>query len=46
MPGLAAKPVIDIQVSVPDVSDEPAYLQRVTPAGLILRLREPGHRLL
>jgi GrpB-like predicted nucleotidyltransferase (UPF0157 family) len=45
-PGLPAKPIIDIQVSVPDAGDESAYLGRAESAGLILRLREEGHRLL
>lgn len=46
VPGLAAKPVIDIQVSVPNVDDEPSYLACAESAGLIMRLREYGHRLL
>ena len=46
VPGLAAKPVIDIQVSVPDVADESSYLSRAESAGLILRLREHDHRFL
>jgi GrpB-like predicted nucleotidyltransferase (UPF0157 family) len=46
VPGLAAKPVIDILVSVPDVDDEQAYLAALESAGLVLRLRESGHRFL
>jgi GrpB-like predicted nucleotidyltransferase (UPF0157 family) len=46
VPGLAAKPVIDILVSVPDVDDEQAYLTALESAGLVLRLRESGHRFL
>ena len=46
VPGLAAKPVIDIQVSVPDVDDEQSYLGRAESAGLVLHLRERGHRFL
>jgi GrpB-like predicted nucleotidyltransferase (UPF0157 family) len=46
VPGLAAKPVIDIQVSVPDVDDERSYLCRAESAGLVMRLRERGHRFL
>ena len=46
MPGLAAKPVIDIQVSVPDVADEHSYRPLLESAGLILRLRETGHLFL
>jgi GrpB-like predicted nucleotidyltransferase (UPF0157 family) len=46
IPGLAAKPVIDIQISVPDVGDERAYLPGLETIGLILRLRETGHLFL
>jgi GrpB-like predicted nucleotidyltransferase (UPF0157 family) len=45
VPALAAKPIIDIQVSVPDVEDERRYLPPLTDAGYVLRVREPGHRL-
>jgi GrpB-like predicted nucleotidyltransferase (UPF0157 family) len=44
VPGLAAKPVIDIQVSVPDVDDETAYRAAIDGCGFALRYREPGHR--
>jgi GrpB-like predicted nucleotidyltransferase (UPF0157 family) len=44
--GLAAKPIIDILVSVPDVDDEQSYLTPLESAGLVLRLRESGHRFL
>jgi GrpB-like predicted nucleotidyltransferase (UPF0157 family) len=44
VPGLAAKPVIDIQITVPDVEDEGAYLPGIESLGLPLRMREPGHR--
>jgi GrpB-like predicted nucleotidyltransferase (UPF0157 family) len=46
VPGLAAKPIIDIQVSVPNVDDERLYLCRAESAGLVLQLRERGHRFL
>jgi GrpB-like predicted nucleotidyltransferase (UPF0157 family) len=46
VPGLAAKPVIDIMISVPDTSDEPSYLPACISTGLVLRAREEGHRLL
>jgi GrpB-like predicted nucleotidyltransferase (UPF0157 family) len=46
VPGLAAKPVIDIIISVPEAGDEAAYLPACLSAGLILRMREEGHRLL
>jgi GrpB-like predicted nucleotidyltransferase (UPF0157 family) len=44
--GLAAKPIVDIQVSVPDVDDEPSYVEPLVVAGYRLRVREPGHRML
>lgn len=46
VPGLPAKPVIDVQVSVADVADEPAYLPALESLGLQLRAREDGHRYL
>ncbi len=45
VPGLAAKPIVDVAVSVPDVTDEAAYLEPLLDAGYVLRVREPGHRL-
>lgn len=45
VPGLAAKPIVDIQISVADVEDERAYLPALETAGYLLRVREPGHRL-
>jgi GrpB-like predicted nucleotidyltransferase (UPF0157 family) len=44
--GLAAKPIIDIQVSVDDPEDEQAYAPALENAGYRLRVREPGHRML
>jgi GrpB-like predicted nucleotidyltransferase (UPF0157 family) len=44
VPGLAAKPIIDIQVSVPDVEDEEAYRPAIESCGFELRYREAGHR--
>lgn len=41
VPGLAAKPVIDMVLAVPDSSDEPAYVPDLEAAGYILRVREP-----
>src|SRR4051812_37016156 len=38
VPELAAKPVIDITLLVPDSSDEPAYLPRLEAAGYVLRI--------
>jgi GrpB-like predicted nucleotidyltransferase (UPF0157 family) len=44
VPGLAAKPIIDIQVSVADVEDEDAYRAAIESCGFVLRYREAGHR--
>jgi GrpB-like predicted nucleotidyltransferase (UPF0157 family) len=49
VPGLPAKPIIDIVLEVPDSSDEPAYVPDLEAAGYALRIREPSwfeHRLL
>lgn len=46
VPGLAAKPIIDIVVGIDDPDDEPAYLTDLQAAGYDLRVREPGHRCL
>ena len=40
---LAAKPVIDIQVSVSDLENEPAYVPAIESLGVQLRSRETGH---
>jgi GrpB-like predicted nucleotidyltransferase (UPF0157 family) len=48
VPGLAAKPIIDIALEVPDSADEPAYVDDLEVAGYRLRAREPEwfeHRL-
>lgn len=45
IPGIAAKPIIDIDLSVKDVDDEEDYLPALTTAGYQLRVREPGHRM-
>jgi GrpB-like predicted nucleotidyltransferase (UPF0157 family) len=42
VPGLAAKPVIDVQLVVDDLD---AAVGRLEQAGYALRVREPGHRL-
>ena len=44
VPGLEAKPIIDLQVSVLDVEDEGAYVPAIDALGVSLRFREPGHR--
>jgi GrpB-like predicted nucleotidyltransferase (UPF0157 family) len=46
VPGLAAKPIIDIQVSVADPDDEPSYVPPLEGVGYRLRVREDGHRML
>jgi GrpB-like predicted nucleotidyltransferase (UPF0157 family) len=43
--GLAAKPIVDIQISVVDVDHEASYLDPLLAAGYRLRVREPGHRM-
>jgi GrpB-like predicted nucleotidyltransferase (UPF0157 family) len=45
VPGLAAKPIVDIVVAVPDITAEGDYLDPLLAAGYELRVREPGHRL-
>lgn len=48
VPRLAAKPIIDIVLTVADSSDEPAYVPDLEAAGYQLRIREPDwyeHRL-
>ena len=49
VPGLAAKPIIDVVLLVPDPADETGYVPALEAAGFLLHLREPGwheHRLL
>ncbi|MGH3779868.1 MAG: GrpB family protein, partial [Pseudonocardiaceae bacterium] len=48
VPGLAAKPIIDILLIVADSADEPSYGPNLEAAGYVLRIREPDwfeHRL-
>nr|WP_216851921.1 GrpB family protein [Herbiconiux sp. VKM Ac-2851] len=45
VPGLAAKQIVDIVVAVDDITDEEDYLDALLAAGYVLRVREPGHRL-
>jgi GrpB-like predicted nucleotidyltransferase (UPF0157 family) len=40
VPGLAAKPIVDITMVVADVTDEAAYLADLESAGYVLRIRE------
>jgi GrpB-like predicted nucleotidyltransferase (UPF0157 family) len=49
VPGLAAKPHIDILLAVADSSDEASYVPALEDAGYVLHIREPGwheHRAL
>lgn len=48
VPGLAAKPIIDIDVLVEDSSNEGNYVPEMVAAGFVLRIREPDwhqHRM-
>ena len=49
VPGLAAKPVIDVDLTLVDSADEAAYVPPLAAVGFRLRIREPGwheHRVL
>ena len=49
VPGLAAKPIIDVVMEVPDSRDEAAYVAPLEAVGYALRIREPDwheHRVL
>lgn len=46
VPGLAAKPIIDILLAVKDAEDEKSYLGMLQDAGFGLRVREVGHRMM
>ena len=49
VPGLAAKPIIDIVLAVADSAQEDAYVPPLEAAGYALRVREPDwyeHRML
>lgn len=48
VPGLAAKPIIDVLVVVPNSAEESSYLPQIVGAGYELRVREPDfeeHRM-
>jgi GrpB-like predicted nucleotidyltransferase (UPF0157 family) len=48
VPGLAAKPIIDLILAVADSADEEAYVPALEAAGYLLRIREPDwfeHRM-
>jgi GrpB-like predicted nucleotidyltransferase (UPF0157 family) len=44
VPGLPAKPTIDIQISVADLDDESRYVAQIEQAGVQLRSRDALHR--
>jgi GrpB-like predicted nucleotidyltransferase (UPF0157 family) len=49
VPGLPAKPILDLLLVVPDPADEDAYVPVLEARGYALRIREPGwyeHRVL
>jgi GrpB-like predicted nucleotidyltransferase (UPF0157 family) len=49
VPGLAAKPIIDMVLAVADSADEETYVAPLEAAGYVLRIREPEwheHRIL
>jgi GrpB-like predicted nucleotidyltransferase (UPF0157 family) len=49
VPGLSAKPVIDVVLAVSDSADEASYVPPLERTGYVLRIREPDwfeHRLL
>ena len=49
VPGLVAKPIIDIVLAVPDSTSEDDYVPALEAEGYVLRIREPDwyeHRLL
>lgn len=45
VPGLWAKPMIDLDAVRDDLDDEATYVPATEALGLTLRVREPGHRL-
>lgn len=48
VPGLSAKPIIDIVLAVADSGDEPSYVPRLEEEGFVLWIREPDwheHRM-
>jgi GrpB-like predicted nucleotidyltransferase (UPF0157 family) len=45
VPGLAAKPIIDVLVMVSEIGDEASYTPALERAGYELRVLEPDHRM-
>jgi GrpB-like predicted nucleotidyltransferase (UPF0157 family) len=46
VPGLPAKPIIDVLLTVAEVHDETAYVPELESIGFAMRVREPEHRML
>lgn len=49
VPGLAAKPILDLDLTVADPDNEPTWIPPLQSAGFVLTVREPwwyGHRML
>ena len=42
VPGLGAKPIVDIQVAVPDIAADVSFAPRLVAAGYVVRVRERG----
>ena len=45
VPGLVAKPIIDVVVELDDPEDDASYQSLLESAGFVLRVREPRHRM-
>lgn len=45
VPGLVAKPIVDVLLTVPRVEPEDPYAPAIIALGYELRVREPGHRM-
>jgi N-methylhydantoinase B/oxoprolinase/acetone carboxylase alpha subunit/GrpB-like predicted nucleotidyltransferase (UPF0157 family) len=45
VPGLGAKPVVDVMVAVDDPDDDASFVVPLTKAGYVLRVIEPEHRM-
>lgn len=45
VPGLGAKPIVDVLVVVADPDDESVIVPAMEAVGYMLRVREPGHRM-
>jgi GrpB-like predicted nucleotidyltransferase (UPF0157 family) len=46
VPGLSAKPIVDVMVTVDDAEDDGAWLPRLEALGYALHVRQAGHRML